>query len=178
MASLWHLLFPPAAEVTALGHPGKNGAALGVSNVRKEEEDFASSAVAPAAAGSTDAAQPEACCGSSPSQHSACSCQPDDAAETRGQPSCCSNKQESTGEAAELSGVQSPPASQGTVLYASQKGTAAFYAHQLASAAASVGMSLTVTDVAQYEVEQMWKEQCVILVLSTYEDGNPPSSAG
>ena len=65
----------------------------------------------------------------------------------------------------------------GKILYASQKGTAASYAHQLSRAAALAGLVLTVADVAQYEVEQMWKEQCLVLVLSTYEDGTPPSSA-
>ena len=63
------------------------------------------------------------------------------------------------------------------MLYASQKGTAAAYASQLVAAAASVGLCLTVTDIAQYEVEQMWTAQCIILVLSTYEDGNPPNAA-
>ena len=65
----------------------------------------------------------------------------------------------------------------GKILYGSQKGTAASFAHQLARAAASAGLALTAADVAQYEVEQMWKEQCIVLVLSTYEDGNPPTAA-
>ena len=72
--------------------------------------------------------------------------------------------------------VPSPQAT-GKILYATQKGTAASYAQQLAKAAASAGLVLTVADVAQYEVEQMWKEQCIVLVLSTYEDGTPPTSA-
>lgn len=74
------------------------------------------------------------------------------------------------------------PASQlqplpGKVLYGSQKGTAAAFAKQLARQAATFGVELQAVDLKDYEVEQLWKEHLVLLVLSTYENGSPPDSA-
>ncbi|CAL8466621.1 g6157 [Coccomyxa elongata] len=38
-------------------------------------------------------------------------------------------------------------------------------------------MQLTASDLAAFEVEQLWKEQLVVIVTSTYEDGKPPQNA-
>ncbi|KAL3153770.1 hypothetical protein ABBQ32_013358 [Trebouxia sp. C0010 RCD-2024] len=65
----------------------------------------------------------------------------------------------------------------GKVLYGSQKGTAATFAKQLARQAATFGVELQAVDLQDYEVEQLWKEHLVLLVLSTYENGQPPHSA-
>ena len=67
--------------------------------------------------------------------------------------------------------------SSGKVLFGSQKGTSARFAQHLAEQAAAQGMQLTVLDLGGFEVEQLWKEQLVIVVTSTYEDGMPPQSA-
>lgn len=65
----------------------------------------------------------------------------------------------------------------GKVLYGSQKGTAASFAKQLAMQAATFGVELQAVDLQDYEVEQLWKEHWVLIVLSTYENGSPPDSA-
>ena len=65
----------------------------------------------------------------------------------------------------------------GKVLYGTQKGTAANFAKQLVRQAATFGVELHAVDLKDYEVEQLWKEHLVLLVLSTYENGSPPDSA-
>ena len=65
----------------------------------------------------------------------------------------------------------------GKVLYGSQKGTAASFANQLVRQAATFGVELQAMDLETYEVEQLWKEHLVLLVLSTYENGSAPDSA-
>ena len=176
MASLWHILFPRPADVTAPGHVGKSTAEphCCASSSSNKEHPTAQLPASPAAG--SNAPDSQGCCkGSAPTQ---ASCSQDSPAEARNLSTCLSDSQHTGSGAAK--GQQEPaPSSQtvGKVLYASQTGTAAFYANQLAKAAASVGLALTVADVAQYEVEQMWKEQCIVLVLPTYEDGAPPSSA-
>ncbi len=54
----------------------------------------------------------------------------------------------------------------GKVLYGSQKGTAALFANQLVRQAATFGVELQAVDLETYEVEQLWKEHLVLLVLS------------
>lgn len=63
------------------------------------------------------------------------------------------------------------------MLYGSQKGTAAAFAKQLVRQAATFGVEMQDVDLQDYEVEQLWKEHLVLLVLSTYENGSPPDSA-
>lgn len=65
----------------------------------------------------------------------------------------------------------------GKILYGSQKGTAATFAKQLAMQAATFGVELQAMDLKEYEVEQLWREHLVLIVLSTYENGSPPDSA-
>ena len=67
--------------------------------------------------------------------------------------------------------------SRGKVLFGSQKGTSSTFAGQLAEQAAAQGVQLAVMDLGVFEVEQLWKEQLVIIVTSTYEDGTPPNNA-
>ena len=65
----------------------------------------------------------------------------------------------------------------GKVLYGSQKGTAATFANQMVRHAAGLGVELQAIDLKNYEVEQLWKEHLILLVVSTYENGSPPESA-
>ena len=174
MSSLWHILFP---SVDNGGDPVISTSTLDTSERGAEEGQQLGSVGLSDASSSVQPVQSEACCRSSPSQQSRCGCQQNDDTGKHVHATSCSNSQETT-RASSLPPVpDATSASQGRVLFASQKGTAAAYASQLAAAAASVGLCLTVTDIAQYEVEQMWAEQCIILVLSTYEDGNPPTAA-
>ena len=174
MSSFWHILFPPVDKDS---DPVTSTSTLDKAQREAEGRHCLGSAEPSKALSSIHPVQSEASCQSSPSQQSRCSCQQEHGTGKHEHATSCSDSQETT-RASDLPPVpDTPPASQGRVLYASQKGTAAAYAGQLAAAAASAGLCLTVTDVAQYEVEQMWNEQCIVLVLSTYEDGNPPAAA-
>ena len=174
MSSLWHILFPsvdkgsdPVTSTSTLDKPERGpegGHCLGLAGTSD-------------ASLSVHSVQSEACCRSNASQQSRCGCQQNDGTGKHEHATSCSNSQETTRASSLPLVPDAPSVSQGRVLYASQKGTAAAYAGQLAAAAASAGLCLTVTDIAQYEVEQMWAEQCIVLVLSTYEDGAPPTAA-
>ncbi len=65
----------------------------------------------------------------------------------------------------------------GKILYASQKGTSAAFARRLAEKAKEQGWLMPAADLANYEVEHLWKEQLIVLVMSTYEGGSPPETA-
>ncbi len=65
----------------------------------------------------------------------------------------------------------------GRILYGTQTGSAGRLAGDLAHAAVQLGLTLEVMDMARYEVEQLWKEQLVLVVVSTYEGGGPPEGA-
>lgn len=65
----------------------------------------------------------------------------------------------------------------GKILFGSQKGTSAWFARKLTEHAAAEGLQLRVVDLSAYEVEQLWEEELVIIVISTYEDGTPPENA-
>ena len=174
MSALWHILFP---SVDKGSDPVISTSTLDKSERGAEGLHRLGSAGPSDASFNVHPVQSEACCQSSPSQQPRCGCQQNDGTGKHAHAKSCSNSQETT-QASSLPLVpDAQSASQGRVLYASQKGTAAAYAGQLAAAAASVGLCLTVTNIAQYEVEQMWNEQCIVLILSTYEDGNPPTAA-
>ena len=168
MAPFWHLLFPPAAQLSTADHPVIS-TAISCAGSQQKKQISASTVSRLPKMSSTDTEQ-EGCCRSSESQQPNCSCREDTPAQS-------TRPIEGKAEAEQVAGADIVPGSRGTILYASQQGTAASYAQQLAASAASTGLFFLVQDVAQYEVEQMWKERCVILVLSTYEDGAPPSSA-
>ena len=170
MAPFWHLLFPPAAQVSTADHPVKStaDANLCASSQQNKQNSASTASLLPESV--STGTQQEICCRSSNSQQPNCNCREDTPAEP-------TRPSDGKAEAQQPAGADLSPGSRGIILYASQKGTAASYAQQLAAEAASTGLFFLVQNVAQYEVEQMWKEHCVILVLSTYEDGAPPSSA-
>lgn len=63
------------------------------------------------------------------------------------------------------------------VLYGSQTGNARRVASLLRDVVAGQGLSVVATDLKEYEVERLWREKCVLLVLPTYQGGAPPDSA-
>ena len=174
MAALWHLLFPPPTEVT---HPDltvkattESHCCSSSSNKGHPEDRLPANSAA-----RSNAADAQRCCKSKASTQASCS--QGSPTEARDVLNCSSDSKQRSEVAKGQEGLRLSAQTTGKILYASQKGTAASYAQQLARAAASAGLALTVADVAHYEVEQMWKEQCIVLVLSTYEDGTPPTSA-
>ena len=173
MAPFWHLLFPPAEDLTASARTVNATAESQSCDSSNNEEGLAARRIPEISTARSDVLDAHGCCkmGTASTEASCCRDTPaEDKAPGAGQQA----------RSEEPEGQQETPVASpftGKILYGSQKGTAAFFAHQLARAAASAGLALTVADVAQYEVEQMWKEQCIVLVLSTYEDGAPPSSA-
>ena len=178
MASLWHVLFPPAAEVSAPDPLVKPATDTIPFRTSATVEHHPAPTRSPALDARNGAAESGGCCKDSASLRSSCSYHQDSPAQTYGQSSSASGSQHArVDEAKGLQGASPSSEHKGRILYASQKGTAASYAHQLAAGAASLGLTFTVSDVAQYEVEHIFKEHCIILVLSTYEEGTPPSSA-
>ena len=65
----------------------------------------------------------------------------------------------------------------GRVLVGSQTGTCSALGASLVSAAAQQNISLELQNLLDYEPEQLLQEKLVLLVVSTYEDGTPPTSA-
>ena len=63
------------------------------------------------------------------------------------------------------------------MLVGSQTGTCTALGSQLVSAAAQQGVCLELQSLLDYEPEQLLQEKVVLLVLSTYEEGTPPTSA-
>ena len=63
------------------------------------------------------------------------------------------------------------------MLVGSQTGMCTALGSQLVSAAAQQGVSLELQSLLDYEPEQLLQEKVVLLVLSTYEEGTPPTSA-
>ena len=178
MAPLWHFLFPPAAEASAPDPLVKPATGTIPFCTNATVEHHPAPTKSPALAARSSATESGGCCKSSASLRSSCSCDQDSPAQAHGQSSSASDSQHArVDEAKGLQGASPSSEHEGRILYASQKGTAASYAHQLAAGAASLGLTFTVSDVAQYEVEHIFKEHCIVLVLSTYEDGTPPSSA-
>ena len=59
----------------------------------------------------------------------------------------------------------------------SQTGTCNALGSQLVSSAAQHGISLELQSLLDYEPEQLLQEKLVLLVLSTYEEGMPPTAA-
>jgi len=66
----------------------------------------------------------------------------------------------------------------GKILYGSQKGTCAAYAHLVAEQLGKFSMDMAVVNMEAYEVEHLWKERLVVIIISTYEGGTPPASPG
>lgn len=90
---------------------------------------------------------------------------------------CGSDACECKGSTAALHTLGHEHVRTGKVLFGSQKGTSSRLARQLAEQAAAQGVQLSVLDLGAFEVEQLWRERLVIIVISTYEDGTPPQDA-
>jgi len=64
-----------------------------------------------------------------------------------------------------------------TVLYASQTGNAKGVASKIKAAAESRGLAVQLQDIASYKTNALAKEKFLIIVTSTYGEGEPPESA-
>lgn len=64
-----------------------------------------------------------------------------------------------------------------TILFASQTGNAKGVAGKLKAAAEQLGLSVNLQDIASYKTNGLAKEQHLIIVTSTYGEGEPPESA-
>ena len=59
----------------------------------------------------------------------------------------------------------------------SQTGTCSALGASLVAAAAQHNISLELQNLLDYEPEQLLQEKLILLLVSTYEDGTPPTSA-
>lgn len=64
-----------------------------------------------------------------------------------------------------------------TILFGSQTGTAENLAKRAAREAGKQGFAATVCDLAAYTVDRLSQEQAVLLITSTYGEGEPPDNA-
>lgn len=64
-----------------------------------------------------------------------------------------------------------------TILYGTETGNAAELARALAAAAQGKGLACTLADMADYKVRQLAQEQDVLIIVSTYGEGDPPQPA-
>ena len=64
-----------------------------------------------------------------------------------------------------------------TILYASQTGNAKAVASKIKAAAESKGFAVAFSDIAGYKTNALAKEKFLIIVTSTYGEGEPPESA-
>lgn len=85
--------------------------------------------------------------------------------------------------AAQLSGQGSAPVQQSsesavlTILYGSQTGNAKAVANKIKAAAEQQGITVKLTDIGSYKTTQLVKEKYLLIVTSTYGEGEPPESA-
>ncbi|MCK9541828.1 MAG: assimilatory sulfite reductase (NADPH) flavoprotein subunit [Novosphingobium sp.] len=64
-----------------------------------------------------------------------------------------------------------------TILYGTETGNAAELGKALQARASEKGLACTVSDMADYKVRQLAQEQDVLIVVSTYGEGDPPQPA-
>lgn len=64
-----------------------------------------------------------------------------------------------------------------TILWGSQTGTAESLAKRTAKEANKRGFAATTFDMAQYDIKQLIQEKSVLILTSTYGDGEPPDNA-
>ncbi len=76
-----------------------------------------------------------------------------------------------------VAATQVAEASTLTILYASQTGNAKTLASKIKGAAESQGFAVVLQDIASYKTNALTKEKCLIIVASTYGEGEPPESA-
>jgi len=79
--------------------------------------------------------------------------------------------------AATVAATQVAEASTLTILYASQTGNAKAVANKIKAAAESKGFAVVFSDIASYKTNALVKEKFLIIVASTYGEGEPPESA-
>ena len=70
-----------------------------------------------------------------------------------------------------------PPNLRRKILFVSQTGTSESLAHRLHRFLTANGFAFDVADIKDYEPEDLPKENTVLIVASTWEDGKPPASA-
>lgn len=73
--------------------------------------------------------------------------------------------------------VATQPLTPLTVLFGSQTGTAEGLARKVAAEAGKHGFAASLVDMAEYPREQLKNEQALLVVASTYGDGEPPDNA-
>ena len=76
-----------------------------------------------------------------------------------------------------LSAAPAAPAKPLAVLFGSQTGTAEGLAKKVSKEAAKRGFAPKLVDMAKYETVDLTKEKNVLLITSTYGDGDPPDNA-
>src|ERR1043165_8577750 len=64
-----------------------------------------------------------------------------------------------------------------SILFGSQTGNAEKLAKRIAKDAGQYGLAPTVHDLAKYPTAQLASERCVLIITSTYGDGDPPDNA-
>lgn len=64
-----------------------------------------------------------------------------------------------------------------TILYGTETGNAAELARALETAAKGKGLSCSLSDMADYKVRQLAQEEDVLIIVSTYGEGDPPQPA-
>lgn len=83
--------------------------------------------------------------------------------------------------AGQVAGQTAPAAAQAnaslTILFGSQTGNARHVAEALAKQAQAKGITAKVTDMADYKTSQLKNEQYLVIVTSTYGEGEPPENA-
>jgi len=79
--------------------------------------------------------------------------------------------------AGSVTAAQVAEASTLTILYASQTGNAKAVAGKIKAAAESKGFAVAFSDIGSYKTNALAKEKFLIIVASTYGEGEPPESA-
>lgn len=74
-------------------------------------------------------------------------------------------------------GPRTSPSAAITILFGSQTGNAESLAKRLAKEAAKRGFAATVVDLAQYSSDKLKNESNLLVITSTYGDGDPPDNA-
>jgi len=70
-----------------------------------------------------------------------------------------------------------PAARKLTILYGTETGNSARIAQDVAKAAQAAGLTARVADMADYKQRELGQEQDLLIVVSTYGDGDPPQPA-
>src|SRR5690606_14998457 len=82
-----------------------------------------------------------------------------------------------TGVAVEPAALAAPSARKLTILYGTETGNAAELARGLEAKLKERGLACTLSDMADYKQRQLAQEQDVLIIVSTYGEGDPPQPA-